>query len=182
MVELRMGMKELRGDGKSSWESGTWNMLCASQSTIAYMAGTTPDPAGNNSTRRTYWPNQVHRTADFSYPFISYISFTTSSPISLSFPQLYYYCRIESWAIPLYLSILWLWVNTKNSMQWVKHTPSTTASTNDCWPAHHHYYYHVTPECRCSFWLTSPPDWLPPASSPLELNGTATTSHSHCCK
>ena len=42
--------------GKSSWETGTWIILCASQLIIPDTTGTSPDPAGNNTDSRSSNP------------------------------------------------------------------------------------------------------------------------------
>jgi len=58
-------------------------MSCASQLTIPDMAGTSPDPARTNTDTRSSQPNQASHTPYFSYPLVSSISFSSSSPISL---------------------------------------------------------------------------------------------------
>jgi len=60
-------------------------------------------------------------------------------------------------------------------------TPST-ASTQDCLSSLHSHDYKLTPECSFSFQHTSLHDRLPSASSPWELKGKVTLSHSHSCK
>jgi len=79
----RVEHKQVRDRGKSSWETGTWRVSCASQLTIPNMAGTSPDPARTNADTRSSEPNQASRTPDFSYPLVSSILFSSSSPISL---------------------------------------------------------------------------------------------------
>jgi hypothetical protein len=89
----------MRGDGGNHHEKlGLTRISCASQYTIPDTAatspdtaGTSPDPADNNTDMRSSKPNQASRTPDFSYPLVSSISFSSSSPISLSRPQLYYH-------------------------------------------------------------------------------------------
>jgi len=80
MVELRTR----KGDGGNNHEKlGLKRISCASQYTIPDMAGTRPDPAGNNTDTRSSQPNQACCTPDFSYPLVSSTSFSSSSPISL---------------------------------------------------------------------------------------------------
>jgi len=84
MVDLRMRMREMRGDGGNHHEKlGLKRISCASQLTIPDTAGTSPDPACNHSNTRSSQPNQASRTPDFSYPLVSSTSFSSSSPISL---------------------------------------------------------------------------------------------------
>ena len=63
----------------------------------------------------------------------------------------------------------------------VQHTPST-ASTQDCLSSLHSHDYELTPECSFSLWRTSLHDRPPSASSPSELKGKVTLSHSHGCE
>jgi len=73
-----------RGDGTNHHEKlGLKRISCASQFTIPDMAGTSPDPACNNTDTRSSQPNQASRTPDFSYPLASSTSFSSSSTISL---------------------------------------------------------------------------------------------------
>jgi len=67
MVELSTRKREIRGDGGNHHEKlGLKRISCASQLTIPDMAGTSPDPAGNNTDTRSSKPNQASRTPDFS--------------------------------------------------------------------------------------------------------------------
>jgi len=67
MVELSTRKREIRGDGGNHHEKlGLERILCASQLTISDTAGRSPDPAGNNTNRRSSKPNQASRTPDFS--------------------------------------------------------------------------------------------------------------------
>jgi len=67
-------------------------------------------------------------------------------------------------------------------MSWhrVQHTPST-ASTQDYLSSLHSHHHELTPECSFSFRRTSLHDRPPSASSPWELKGKVTLSHSHGC-
>jgi len=67
------------------------------------------------------------------------------------------------------------------SWHWVQHTPST-ASTQDCLSSLHSHDYELTPESSLSFRRTSLHDRPPSASSPWELQGKVTLSHSHGCE
>jgi len=127
-----------------------------------------------NTNTRSSQPNQASGTPDFSYPLLSSIAFPSSSPISLflssktqpssqntklSHPSLSLHDMIMSW-------------------HRVQHTPST-ASTQDCFSSLHSHDYKVTPECSFSFRRTSLHNRPPSASSPWELKGKVTLSHSH---
>jgi len=48
-----------------------------------------------------------------------------SSHLSRSRPQVYHHLRTRSYVIALNLSMPWSRVNTKNSLHWIQHTPST---------------------------------------------------------
>ena len=63
----------------------------------------------------------------------------------------------------------------------VQHTPNT-ASTEDCLSSLHSHDFELTPEFSISFRHASLHDRLPSASSPWELKGKVTLSHSHGCK
>ena len=64
----------MRGDGGNHHEKlGLTRISCASQLTIADMAGTSPDLSGKNTDTRSSKPNQASRTPDFSYPLVSSI-------------------------------------------------------------------------------------------------------------
>ena len=67
MVELSTRKREIRGDGGNHHEKlGLKRISCASQLTIPDTAGTSPDPAVNNTNTRSSKPNQASRTPDFS--------------------------------------------------------------------------------------------------------------------
>jgi len=85
MVEFSTRKREIRGDvGNHHGKLGLKRILCAGLFTIPDMAGTSSDPAGNNTDMRSSKPNQASRTPDFSGPLVSSISFSSSSPISFS--------------------------------------------------------------------------------------------------
>ena len=98
---------------------GLKSFACASQFTIPDMAGTTPDPGGNNTDKKSSTPNQVSRTPDLSYPLVSSILFTSSSLISLSRPELYHHCRTTFSHISL----------SRHAMMMSKHREQHTPST-----------------------------------------------------
>ena len=75
----------------------------------------------------------------------------------------------------------WSWVYTEKSIHQVQHTLSS-ASTQECLSSLHSDHYELTPECRVSFRHASLQDRPPPASSPWELKGKVTSSHSSGCK
>jgi len=66
-------------------------------------------------------------------------------------------------------------------IHWVQHTLST-AFTKDCLSSLHSQDYKSTPECSFSFLPASLHDRPPSASSPWELYGRVTFSHSHSCE
>jgi len=83
MVEFRTRKREIIGDGANHQEKlELRRILCASPFTIPNTAGPSPDPARNITNTRSSKPNQVSGTPDFSYPLVSSISFSSSSPIS----------------------------------------------------------------------------------------------------
>ena len=67
------------------------------------------------------------------------------------------------------------------SWHWVLHTLST-AYTQHCLSSIHSHDYKLTPECGFSFRHASLHDWPLSASSPWELIGTVTLSHTHGCE
>jgi len=70
---------------------------------------------------------------------------------------------------------------TEYGLHWVQHTPST-ASSQDCLSSFHSHDYEVTPDGSFNFRRPSLHDWPPSASSPWELKGNVTLSHSHICE
>jgi hypothetical protein len=77
-------MREMRADGQNDQEKlGLKIVSCPSQFTIPHMAGMSPNLAGNSTNSRCSRSNQASVTPDFSYPHISSISLSSSSPISL---------------------------------------------------------------------------------------------------
>jgi len=84
MVELKTSKREMGGDGGNHYEKLELERIsCASQLTIPDTAGTSPDPALTIAETMSSKPNQESRTPDFSYPLISSICFSSSSPIAL---------------------------------------------------------------------------------------------------
>jgi len=73
-----------RGDGTNHDEKlGLRRISCASQFTIPDTAGTSRDPACDNTDTRSSQPNHASCTNDFSYPLVSSTSFSSSSHLSL---------------------------------------------------------------------------------------------------
>ena len=70
--------------------------------TNAEIAGTCLNLEGNNIDMKSYNCNQASCNPDFSYPLVSSISFSFSSPISLSHPQLCHDRRIQYSVISLW--------------------------------------------------------------------------------
>jgi len=75
----------------------------------------------------------------------------------------------------------WSRVNTEYRLHRVQHTPST-ASTQDGLSSVHSHDYELTPECSFSIRLAGIHNRPPSASSPWELRGKVTLSHSHSCE
>ena len=76
--------REIRGDrGNHREEQGLLGISCASHFTSPDTAGTSLDPARNNTYSRSSKPNQASHTLDFSYPLVSTTSFSSSLLISL---------------------------------------------------------------------------------------------------
>jgi len=75
---------------------------------------------------------------------------------------------------------------TEYSIHQVQHTPSTAYTMYSIHPrlfvSIHSDDYELTPQCSFSFQHASLHDWLPSVSSPCELKGKVTLSHSHICK
>ena len=129
-------------------------------------------------------------------PSLSFLSTTQPSlqNTKLSHPSLSLYVRIMSWQrVQHALSKAY----TEYSIHVVQHTPSTayteysihrvqhilnTAYTKDCLSSHHSHDYQSTTECSFSFRCASLHHRPQSASSPSELNGKITLSHSHGCK
>jgi len=174
MVEKERDERRWR---KSSWGTVLKGVSYASQVTIADTASTTPDRTGENTNISSSKHDEAGRTLTAhirSYP--PYCSHLHPSSLCL-----YHHRRTQSSVISLYLSMPWLWVNTEYSIHRVQHTPST-ASTQDCLSSLHSHEYKLTPECSFSSRRASLQDHLPPASSPWELKGKVTSSHSHGCE
>jgi len=146
-----------------------------------------PDPEGNTTDTRSSQPDLASRTPDFSYPLVSSILFTSSSSFSLFL--IHNSTIIAEHKVKSSLSIS-PWhdheltlstAHTEYSIHRVKHTQST-ASTQDCLSSLHSHDYELTPECRVSFRRASLHDRPPSDSSPWELKGKVTLSHSHGCE
>jgi len=109
---------------------------------------------------RSYPPSHSH----LHPPSLSFSSTTqpSSQNTKLSHPSLSLHDMIMSW-------------------HRVQHTPSA-ASSQDCLSSLHSHDYQLTPECSFSFRRTSLHDRPPLSSSPWELKGKVTLSHSHRCE
>ena len=74
----------MRRDGRKHHEQLELQRISrTSQFMITDMTVTSPDAMCNNTDTRTFKPNQASCTADFSYPHVSSILFSSSSRISL---------------------------------------------------------------------------------------------------
>jgi len=84
MAEWTTRRREMRRDGATHHdEQGLERISCASQFTITYTAGMSPDWACNDTDTRSSHPKIVSCTPVFSFPLLSSTSFSSSSPISL---------------------------------------------------------------------------------------------------
>jgi len=84
MVELRTTRREMRGDRANHHvKLGLKRISCESQCTIPDMAGTSSDPACNNTQTRSSQTNEVSRTPNFWSPLVFSTLFSSSSPSSL---------------------------------------------------------------------------------------------------
>jgi len=169
---LRTRKREMRGDGGNHREKlGLKRISCASQFTIPDTAGMSPDPACDYTDTRFSQPNQASRTPDFSFPLVSFTSFSSSSPISLFL--VHNSTVIAEHKVKSSLSISPCHDHeltpstayTEYSIHRVQHTPST-ASTQDCLSSLHSHGYELTPDCSFSFRRASLHDRTPSASSP----------------
>jgi len=123
------------------------------------------------SPMRSYAPHLVH----FHSP--SLVVSSTTTPLlqntKLSHPSVSLHVMIMNWHQVQHTPSTWI--------DRVKHTPSTTSSQDRLSSLHSHDY-ELTPGCSFNFWCSSLYDWPPSASSPSELKGKVTLSHSNCCK
>jgi len=106
---------------------------------------------------RSYPPHRSH----LHPPSLSFSSTTLTSVQNtrLSYPSLSLHVMIMSW-----------------------HRVQYTPSTQDCLSSLHSHDYKLTPECSFSFRRAFLHDRPPSASSPWELKGKVTLSHSHSCE
>jgi len=199
MVELRTRKRELRGDGGNHHEKlGLKRISYAGQFTIPNTTRMNPNPACNNPDRRCSQPNQASHTPYFAYllvysescssssPSLSFSSTTLSSSqnTKLSHSSLSLHAMIMSWNLVQHTpstSIHWVQHTLSTSIHRVQNTPST-ASTQDSLSSLQSHDYKLTAGCSFSIRRASLHDRLPSASSPWELKGRVTLSHSHGCE
>jgi len=174
MVELSTRKREIRGNHHEKLGLGEFNVWVNWPSPIRQVWDPIrrkltpirgrPDPIGQVVHRishiRSYPPYHSHLHS----PSLSFSS--TSQPSSQN-------TKLCHPSLSLH-DIIMIWNR-------VQHTPST-ASTLDCLSSLHSHDYELTPECSFSFRLTSLHDQPPSASSPWELKGEVTLSHSHGCE
>jgi len=201
MVDLRTTMSEIRGGGGYHHEKLRHERIsCASRFTIPDTAGTSPNPACTYTNTRSFQPNYASHTPYFSYPLVSSTSFSSSSPLSLFLVQNSNIITEHKVKLSLSISpchnheLTPSTAHTEYSIYQVQHTPSTaytkysihwvqhTPSTQDCLSALHSHGYQLTPECSFSFRRAFIYDQPLSASSPWELKGIVTLSHSHSCE
>jgi len=187
MVELRTRKREMRRDGTNHYEKlGLQRILYASQFTKPNTAGTSPDLVCHNTDTRSSQSNQARRTPHLISTRILHIVLI-SIPISLII--IHNSTIIAERKVKSSLSIS-VWynheltqstANTEFNIHWVLYTPCT-AYPQECLSSLHSHDYELTPECSFSFRRASLYDRLLSASSPWELKGNVTLSHSHGCK
>jgi hypothetical protein len=66
--------------GNHLQKQGLERISFGSQFTIPDTAGTTPNPGANHTDMRSSKPNQASHTPDMSYPLVSSVLFSSSSP------------------------------------------------------------------------------------------------------
>ena len=144
------------GDGRNyQAKLGLQRISRASQFTISNAAGTTSDPASNNTNTKSTQPNQASLTPDFSYPPISSTSFSSSSPISLFLVHNSTIIAEDKVKSSLFISLCHnheltpSTAYTEYSIHQSQYSPST-ASTHDCVSSLHSHNYELTPECSFS--------------------------------
>ena len=157
---LRTRKGEMGGNGGNHHEKlGHKKISCGSQFTIPDTAGTSHDPAHNITDMRSSKPNQANQNSDFSYPFISSISFSSSSPISLFL--VHNSTIIEEHKVNSFLCISpfhYHEFTPSCSIRRVQHT-LRTVYTIETLSALHSDNYELTPECRSNFWHASLHRW-----------------------
>jgi len=140
---------------------------------------------------RSYPPHRAY--LHLHPPSLSFSSTTLTSlqNTKLSHPSLSHHVMMMSWHRVQHTPST---AYTEYSIHRVQHTPSTaytessihrvqhTPSTQDCLSSLHSHDYELTPECSFSFRGASLHDRPPSASSPWELKGKVTLSHSHSCE
>jgi len=178
MVELRMRMREIRGDGGNHHKNlGLRRISCVSQFTIPDTAFTSPDPACKYTDTSSPPPDLASCTPDFSYPLVSSTSFSSSSHISLFLVHNSTIIAVHKVKSSLSISPCHdheltpstAYTEYKNTPSTAyteyKYTPST-ASTKDCLSPLYSHDYELTPECSFSFQRASLHDRPPSPSSP----------------
>jgi len=135
----------------------------------ADLVGMNSDPPGNYANTWSLQCNETGSTLDCLYSLNAAILFPSSSPMFHSCSPLYHHRRTLSYIIPLYLSILWLYVNSKCHLHQPWYTLSTTASTKDWVSSVHYHDYGLPLKLRFQFRGASIHDRLPPACCAWEL-------------
>jgi len=158
----------MRGDGgNQNRKLELTRILCASRFTIPDTAGMSPDPACNHTDTMSSKPNQPSCTCDFSYPLVSSISFSCSSPFFLFL--VHNSTIIAEHKVESSLSISPYHdheLTPSTALHWAQHTLSaayteytihrvqqtlSTAYSHDCLSSLNSPDYKLTPECCSSF-------------------------------
>jgi len=188
MVEIRTRKWEMSIDeGHHHEKLEHTRILSASHSTIPDRADTSPDLRCNITDTRSSQPNQASHTPDFSYLCLSSTSFSSSSHLSLFLTHNSTIITDHKAKSSLSISpchdheLTPRAAYTEYSIHEVRYTPST-APTRDSLSSLQSHDYELTPDCSFSFRHTSLRDRPPSASSPWELKGKVTLSHSRSCK
>jgi len=122
---------------------------------------------------RPYPPHHSHLHPPS--PSFSSTTLTSLQNTKLSYPSLSLHVMIMSWHRIRHTPNT---AYTEYSIHRVQHTPSI----QDCSSSLHSHDYQLTPECSFSFRRASLHDRPPSSSSPCELKGNVTLSHSHSCE
>ena len=147
---------------------------CATQLSVPDKAGMIPDPECNYTHSRSSQPNQASCNPAFTNPLVSYIWFSSVSPISVII--VHNSTIIAEHKVKSSLSICPCHDHEltpspayiEYSIHRIQHTPNT-AYTQDIVSSLHFHDYKLTPECSFGFWGASLHHRPPSAISPCEL-------------
>jgi len=165
--------RDQRRWGKSSRETGTWRISCASQLTIPDTAGTSPNPAGINTDTRSSNPiRQVVLLISHSRSYPPYRSHLHPPSLSFSCTTL---PSSQEHKVKSFLSI-----SPCHNRELTPSTAYTKSSISQrSTVSHSQPDFELTPECSFSFRRTSLPIDRHQPVLHTSYNCQATLSHSH---